>query len=79
MSVATNGSSAEFDEFVQEHGLEDLHAISDLERPVLISSMLDEHRVSGVPSFLAIRPDGQYKRFVGWGWSVRRGLASFLN
>ena len=69
----------EFDDFVLEHGLEDLRSITDLEHPELVASMLEEHRLSSVPAFLAIRPDGQYKRYSGWSWSIRRGLAAFLD
>jgi len=79
VSVATDGSADEFAEFIDEYDLGGLHHVSDLDRPGLVASMLIEHDVTGVPGFVAIRPDGRYATHTGWWPSTSRRLASFLS
>lgn len=79
MSIATDGSADEFAEFIDEHGLNGLHHVSDLDQPALVASMLIEHDVTGVPGFVAIRPDGEYATYTGWWSSTGRRLANFLS
>ena len=73
--MAIDGSSAQFEDFIDDNQLRALNHISEDSHPELVAQMMVEYQVDGKPTFVAVRGDGQYQSFAGWSeWRFDRTL-----